>query len=111
MERIPDEAFASGALGRCMGVLPENGNIYAPCGGMVTMVAETGHAIGIRSEKGRDVLIHAGINTVTLGGKGFKCGLSVGSKVTKGDLLMTADIGYIRKKGLSAMVIMACDEN
>lgn len=107
MEQIPDEAFSGGALGKCFGVIPENGNIYAPCPGKITMIADTGHAIGIRSKEGSDVLIHVGINTVTLGGKGFSCHVGIGDTVRKGDLLMTADLAVIKKANLDPTVITA----
>ena len=110
MEEIPDEAFAGGMLGRCVGVIPENGNIYAPCNGTVTMVAETRHAIGIRSEAGRSVLIHVGINTVTLQGEGFTCHVREGDSVKTGDPLMTADLEIIQRAGLDPTVILAVEE-
>ena len=107
MERIPDEAFSSGVLGRCVGVIPENGDICAPCGGTVTMVADTLHAVGIRSDGGRNVLVHVGIDTVSLGGNGFDCHIKVGERVEKGQLLLTADLERIRSAGLDPIVITA----
>lgn len=107
MEEIKDEVFSSGALGKCIGILPENGNIYAPCSGTVTMIAETLHAVGLRSDSGRDILIHVGIDTVTLGGKGFDCRVQVGDTVKADELIMTADLKYIEKAGLDPTVIVA----
>ncbi|MCQ2604554.1 MAG: phosphoenolpyruvate--protein phosphotransferase [Spirochaetia bacterium] len=107
MEEIRDEAFARGVLGKCIGIIPENGKIYAPCNGTVTMIAESFHAIGIHSDKGQDVLLHIGIDTVTLGGKGFHCNVRTGDTVTKGSLIMTADLELIKKAGLDTTVIIA----
>ena len=110
MEKIPDEAFSSGVLGKCIGVIPDNGNIYAPCDGTVTTVAKTFHAVGIHSDSGHDVLVHVGINTVTLGGKGFSLKVKVGDRVSKNDLIMTADIDLIKNSGLDTTVITAVTE-
>ncbi len=110
MEEIPDEAFSSGVLGKCIGVIPDNGNIYAPCGGIVTMVAKTLHALGIRSDSGHDVLVHVGINTVTLDGKGFSCKVKVGDRVAKNDRIMTVDLDLIKDAGLDTTVITAVAE-
>ena len=64
MEEIPDTAFASGTLGDCVGILPENGMVYAPCDGVVSGIAQTGHAITFTASDGREVLVHAGLDTV-----------------------------------------------
>ncbi|MDO5435080.1 MAG: phosphoenolpyruvate--protein phosphotransferase [Clostridia bacterium] len=106
MEQIPDPAFSSGVLGKCIGIEPESGNIYAPVSGTVTMVADTLHAIGIRSDGGHEILIHIGIDTVALKGKGFTCSLKAGARVEKNDLIMTADPDVIRAAGLNATVIL-----
>ena len=82
---IPDPAFSGGMLGKCMGIIPDNGNVYAPCDGEVYMIAETKHAIGIMSDYGNDVLIHVGIDTISLGGKGFDVLVSENDRETKLD--------------------------
>ncbi len=108
MERIPDPAFSSGSLGESVGVLPENGNVYAPCDGIVTGIAETKHGIAITMPDGRKILVHAGIDTVTLGGKGFTMLVNVGDAVATGELVMKMDLDVVRKAGLSPMVITSC---
>ena len=105
MSMIPDTAFSTGIMGKCMGIIPRNGNIYSPCDGKVYMVAETKHAIGITSDYGNDVLVHVGIDTVTLGGRGFEVFVSEGECVTKGMLIMKVDLEVIRNADLSDMVI------
>lgn len=107
MEDIPDPAFSSGTLGDCVGILPENGNIYAPCDGVVSGVAETKHAITFTASDGRTVLVHAGLDTVTLGGRGFTVHAKPGDSVARGDLVMEMDLETIRAAGLSPMVITA----
>ena len=109
MESIADEAFASGVMGTCVGVMPSSDEVYAPCGGTVTMIADTLHAVGIHSDGGNDVLVHVGINTVSLGGKGFDCRVSVGDHVTKGELILRADFDFIRSSGLDPTVIVVCE--
>ena len=110
MCQIPDPAFSTGMLGKCMGVIPNSGDIYAPCDGKVYMIAQTKHAIGIMSDYGNDVLVHVGIDTVTLGGKGFTVLVSEGEQVTKGTLMMQVDLEVIKKAGLSDMVITVVKE-
>ena len=106
MEEIPDETFAQGILGRCVGVEPENGCIYAPCDGVITMIAETKHAVALKSVQGSELLIHVGIDTVKLNGKGFDCHVREGQSVRKGDLIMNVDLPTIRDAGLSAITVL-----
>ena len=106
MSEIPDEAFSSGAMGECIAVEPDDGMIYAPCSGKIIMIADTGHAIAIQSDSGQQVLVHAGIDTVKLKGKGFDVRVSVGSRVEQGELILIEDIDYIKRQGLSPMVIL-----
>lgn len=108
MEDIPDPVFSSGTMGECIGILPENGTICAPCNGIVSSIAETKHAIIFTCDDGREILIHAGIDTVALEGKGFRVFVKEGDKVTKGQKVLEADLEMIREAGMSTMVITAC---
>ena len=110
MSEIPDPAFSAGMMGKCMGVIPDNENVYAPCDGKVYMIAETKHAIGIMSDYGNDVLVHVGIDTVALGGKGFDVLVSENDRVTKGMPIMKIDLEVIRKANLSDMIITVVKE-
>lgn len=101
MTEVPDETFASKALGEGMAVIPEKGCVYAPFDGEVEMVYDTGHAIGLVREDGMEVLIHVGINTVELGGKYYTAKVSNGQKIKKGDLLLEFDMDEIAKAGYS----------
>lgn len=99
MEEVPDETFASKALGDGVAVIPERGKVYAPFDGQVEMVYDTKHAIGLVSEDGMELLIHVGINTVELGGKYFTAKAENGQKMKKGDLLLEFDMDGIQKAG------------
>lgn len=99
MEEVPDETFASKALGDGVAVIPESGKVYAPFDGQVEMVYDTKHAIGLVSEDGMELLIHVGINTVELGGKCFTAKAENGQKMKKGDLLLEFDMDGIQKAG------------
>ncbi|MBO2516182.1 MAG: phosphoenolpyruvate--protein phosphotransferase [Clostridiales bacterium] len=107
MEQIPDEAFAQGLLGDCIGIDPDNGNIYAPCTGVITKVARTKHALGVRAADGREFIIHIGIDTVRLDGKGFTCTLRENDRIRRGEKIMEFDPDVIREAGLSPIVIIA----
>ena len=101
MTEVPDETFASKALGDGVAVIPEKGCVYAPFDGEVEMVYDTGLAIGLVREDGMEVLIHVGINTVELGGKYYTAKVSNGQKIKKGDLLLEFDMDEIAKAGYS----------
>ena len=107
MEEIPDPVFSEGIMGECFGVMPDNGKICAPISGTVTMVAETKHAVSLQGEDGREILVHAGLDTVKLNGDGFKVLVQNGEKVQQGQQIMEADIRLIREKGLNPIVIVA----
>lgn len=100
LEEVKDETFASGMLGKGMAIKPEEGALYAPCNGTISALFPTLHAIGLTDETGRaDVLIHIGMNTVELDGKGFEAFCKMGDHVKKGDLLIRFDLEGIKAKG------------
>lgn len=103
MEEIPDETFASGALGKAIGIIPNGTEVKAPLDGEVTMIFDTHHAIGLMGDNGAELLIHVGLDTVTLNGEPFTCHVTEGTKVKKGDLLLTFDAEKIKKAGLSTV--------
>ena len=107
MEDIPDPVFASGMMGECTGIMPENGKIYAPVDGVVSVVTETKHSIVFTAEDGRNIMIHAGIDTVKLNGRGFSVFVKEGDEVSAGDHVMTMDLDVIREEGMSPIVVMA----
>ena len=92
---------------------PTEGKVFSPVDGSITMVAETGHAIGLLSDSGTEVLIHIGIDTVTLKGAPFTVKCAAGDKVKKGALLMDVDLGAIKAANLpttTMVVITNTDE-
>lgn len=103
MEEIPDETFASGALGKAIGIIPNGTEVKAPLDGEVTMIFDTHHAIGLMGDNGAELLIHVGLDTVTLNGEPFTCHVTEGIRVKKGDLLLTFDAEKIKKAGLSTV--------
>ena len=104
MAEIPDPVFSGGAMGECVGILSQDGRIYAPVSGTVSVVAATRHAVSFRSG-GTEMLVHVGIDTVKLGGEGFRVHVREGDRVRQGQLVMEADLDLIRAKGLNPMVI------
>lgn len=98
---IPDETLASGILGDGVGIDPETGEVAAPFDGVISMAADTRHAIGITGPGGMEVLIHVGIDTVSMKGEGFVLLVSKGDHVKAGQKLLTFDIRKIREAGYS----------
>lgn len=98
---VPDEVFASGAMGSGVAVIPTDNTIFAPFDGKVTMIATTKHAIGLTSNDGVEMLIHVGIDTVKLNGAPYQLNVTSGQEIHKGDKLMTVDLAQIEKAGLS----------
>lgn len=96
MQDVKDEAFSSGAMGRGAAIIPIEGKVFAPFDGKVSFVADTLHALGLLSDEGEEILIHFGIDSVKLGGKGFTCFVKEGEKIKKGALLLEADLDYIK---------------
>lgn len=103
---LPDPVFSSGAIGPGVGVTPSGPEIRSPLAGRVVTVFHTGHAYGIRAEDGTEVLVHVGINTVELGGRGFTPRVAQGDAVVAGDLLATIDVATIRAAGYDPTTIV-----
>ena len=106
LEKIPDEAFSSGMLGVGFGISPASGAILSPVSGRIESVAEAKHAYTLLTEEGLDVLVHIGVDTVSLGGVGFSPLVKAGDRVCAGDPICRADIEWIRKKGLPDVVVV-----
>ena len=101
LEEVEDAAFSSGALGKGAAILPEEGVLYAPADGMITAMFPTGHAIGMISNSGAEILMHIGMDTVQLEGRGFKPLIQPGDKVKKGQKLLEFDMDLIKEAGYS----------
>ena len=100
-EDIPDETFASGIMGEGVGIKPEEEIIVAPFDGEITSVVDTGHAGGLTSSDGVELLIHVGVDTVKMQGDGFQVFVTEGQKVKTGEKLLKFDRDKIRKAGYS----------
>lgn len=103
LEQVPDEAFSSKMLGDGFAVNPVSGTIYSPVNGKIDSVTETRHAYTIHSDDGLDILVHIGVDTVKLGGRGFISLVEQGDSVRAGDVIAKADLGLIKSHGLSAL--------
>lgn len=98
LSEVPDEAFASEAMGKGIGIVPMEGKVYAPFDGEVEMLFETRHAIGLQSNDGISLLIHVGLDTVELNGQYFTAHVNSGDKISKGQLLLEFDKDKIAEK-------------
>lgn len=96
---VQDQVFSSKAMGDGIAIDPTEGKIYAPFSGEITVAFPTGHAYGIKAANGKEVLIHIGMDTVELDGKGFTPYVKQGDIVNQGDLLTDVDLDYIRSQG------------
>ena len=112
-EDIPDETFASGIMGEGVGIKPEEEIIVAPFDGEITSVVDTGHAVGLTSFDGVELLIHVGVDTVKMQGDGFQVFVTEGQKVKTGEKLLKFDRDKIRKAGYSdttAVLVTTSDD-
>lgn len=99
LENVKDEVFRSGVLGQGVAVVPAKGELYAPVDGVISTVMDTKHAISMISDDGAEILMHIGMDTVQLEGKGFESAVSNGEKVKAGQLLMKFDMDMIKGAG------------
>ncbi|KFI52322.1 PTS sugar transporter subunit IIA, partial [Bifidobacterium biavatii] len=101
-----DPVFASRALGEGVGIQPTDSTVVAPISGVLQTVAETGHAFGIKSDDGVEVLVHVGIDTVKMNGEGFSVAVAAGQRVNAGDTLVTVDFDKVKAAGYSTTTLM-----
>ena len=110
---VPDPTFAEGMLGNGIAIEPAEGKVYAPCDATVDMMFTTGHAVSLVADNGAEILIHVGLETVSLEGKPFKVHAVNGDKVKKGQLLIEVDLEEVKAAGLptiTPMVVCNTDE-
>lgn len=101
LETLKDKTFSQKIMGDGIAIIPSEGKVYSPVDGKISALLDTKHAYGITSDDGYELLVHIGIDTVNLKGKGFTTNVKEGDKVKKGQLLGTFDIALIKKKGYS----------
>lgn len=104
---VPDPVFAGGMFGDGIGIDPLEGRLFAPCEGVVTHLARTGHALTLQTPQGAQILLHIGIDTVELDGEGFTAKVEQGAHVKAGDLLIEFDQDTIASKALSLVSVIA----
>lgn len=110
LSAVPDEVFAGGILGDGIAIEPAEGRFCAPVNGKIESVTDSRHAFTILSNAGADILVHIGVDTVSLAGEGFVSHVSVGENVRAGQLMAEADIELIRSRGLSAICSIVVTE-
>ena len=114
LEDVSDEVFSQKVVGDGLGIVPKVGvlsaiqTIYAPIAGKVIMVFESKHAVGIRSNEGVEILIHIGIDTVSLNGDGFVTHIEVGDDVAVGDKLVSVNFKKVIKNGFDPVTLILC---
>ena len=108
LSAVNDPVFSSGAMGKGIAIKPNGDTVYSPVDGTVQLAFETGHAYGLKSDNGAEILIHIGIDTVSMAGKGFNQKVAANQKVKKGDVLGTFDRAAIAEAGLddTTMIIV-----
>lgn len=96
---VPDVTFSEEMVGKGVAIIPEGNEIYSPVEGKITTVFMTGHAVGITTKEGIDLLIHVGMDTVNLKGEGFEVKVKDGKSIKQGDLLLVVDCDKLKEKG------------
>ncbi len=110
LESVPDEVFSQKILGDGIAVIPTDGKIYSPVDGIISSIAETFHAYGFRSDDGPEILVHFGLETVSLKGEGFTSHVKVGDRVKKGDLVAEVDLQLLRQHNINTLTpVLVCD--
>lgn len=105
LSQVRDEVFSSKAMGDGIAVVPSKGELYAPVDGEISMIFETSHALGMKTETGAEILFHVGLNTVQLGGEHFTPQVKVGDQVKAGDVLLTFDLEKIKAAGFDPVTL------
>ena len=106
LENISDPVFSSGALGNGVGVVPADGHVVAPASGTIVTAMDSGHAYGIKTDDGVEILIHVGLDTVNLKGEGFTPKVSAGRRVARGEPLVDVDLKTVRDAGYDPTTIL-----
>ena len=112
VSQVPDPTFAEGMLGNGIAIEPTEGKVYAPCDATVDTMFSTGHAVSLVADNGAEILIHVGLETVGLGGKGFTVHVQNGQKVKKGELMIEVDLESVKAAGLNTITpVLICNSD
>lgn len=112
IKEVSDPTFSEEVLGKGVAIIPEEGKVFAPANGVITTMFPTGHAVGMTTEDGVEVLIHLGLDTVALKGDGFQIHAQEEQKVAKGDLLIEADLEKIKAAGYDVITpVIICNSD
>lgn len=113
LEKVEDQVFSSKMMGDGYAIEPSDGKVVSPVDGEITVAFPTGHAYGIKTKDGKEILLHLGIDTVELEGKGFTPHVKVGDKVKAGDHIADMDLELIKRenKPLTSMLIFTSGES
>ena len=101
-----DNTFASKTLGEGIVIVPENGKLVSPVSGKINTIFPDGHALGIISDSGMEILIHVGMNTIEMKDNPFIIHVEQGQNIKQGDLILEADLGKISENGFSSETVM-----
>ncbi|OFK64821.1 PTS beta-glucoside transporter subunit EIIBCA [Corynebacterium sp. HMSC076G08] len=107
MAEIDDPVFSAGTLGDGVGIVPGGNDVYSPVSGTIVSAMKSGHAYGIKTEDGVEVLVHIGINTVKMKGEGFAPAVKKGDTVKQGELLATVDFDKVKEAGYDTTIVLA----
>ena len=111
LSEVPDPVFAEKVIGDGIAIIPEDGKIVSPVDGEISSIAETGHAYGFTADNGLEVLVHVGLETVSLKGECFKVYAKAGDKVNAGDLIAEVDLNLLKEKGLNSISpVLICSD-
>ena len=112
ISEVADPTFAEGILGQGIAIIPSDNTVYSPCDGTIDLMFDTGHAVNLISDKSTEILIHIGLETVSLKGKHFKTFMNTGDKVKKGDKLIEFDRQAIADEGFNTVIpIVICNSD
>lgn len=106
LDQVADPVFSSGAMGAGIAVEPTSGTVYAPVSGTIIVTMDSGHAYGLRTDDGVEVLVHVGLDTVNLKGEGFTAKVATGDRVSAGDVLAEVELDAIKVAGYATTTVL-----